>query len=154
MFNPIHGRGVILPWRFEIFLALLNRYTYSFETFWLFLKIKNQNFEKNQIQIFYPIPHGGGCLQMKLVEIGRRALTLIDSSYIPYFILFTPSFYYVKPCSILVTKYLLHYTTYLTLLSNSSLRPLTRSWLYFCLGQWQQWQQPSPKFRERNSTRG
>ena len=41
------------------------------------------------------------------------------------------------------------------LLSNSSLRPRTRTWLYFLLG-WQsqsQWQ-PSPKFLESNSTRG
>ena len=37
-------------------------------------------------------------------------------------------------------------------LSISSLRPRTRSWLYFW---WQQWQeQPSPKFCERNSARG
>ena len=48
-FNPKHGgRGgvVNLTRRFQIFLALLNVYTYRFATSWLFLNIRNKNFEK------------------------------------------------------------------------------------------------------------
>ena len=59
---------------------LLNGYTYSFETSGLFLNVKNQNFEKIWIMIFYPQPLQRGVLKkwkfLKLV-IQPKLLNMI-----------------------------------------------------------------------------
>ena len=63
------GGGVNLTRRFQIFLTLLNVYTYSFKTSLLFLNIENKNFEKNLILIVLPpTPLEEGELKMTFVS--------------------------------------------------------------------------------------
>ena len=64
LFNLIQGGGgPIFTTYFRYHLALFNGYTYNFETFCLFLNIKNKDFGKIWHLIFYPSPPRRGVLK-------------------------------------------------------------------------------------------
>ena len=53
-----------------LFLTLLNGYTYSFETSWLFLNMKNKNVERIQIMNFLPQSSSeGGTKKWKFLKL-------------------------------------------------------------------------------------
>ena len=68
------GGGALSATIFGDRLLLLNSCTYGFDTYWLFLNIKNENFGQNLNLKFLPQPPSeGGTKKMIFLKIGRRA---------------------------------------------------------------------------------